>query len=130
MRVLLYLLVCCAMPLLCASQQPSDSSGLGTIHGFLKTAYARIEDADTKSLAIGMHESYRALCKRFGARVVGYELRKMFESQRADLEISVYRLKKVGVLLRRLQEEADDDDDDGDDLQMHQLRMRRMRTSV
>jgi hypothetical protein len=55
----------------------------------------------------------------------------MFESQRADLEISVYRLKKVGVLLRRLQEEADDDDDDdGDELQMHQLRMRRMRTSV
>ena len=115
------------MPLSCAS----DSSGLGTIHGFLKTAYAQIEDADTKSLAIGMHETYKALCKQFGARVVGNELRMMYESQRADLEISMYRMKKVGVLLRRLQEEVDDDDeDDGDELQMHRLRINRMRASA
>lgn len=102
----------CFVVSLCSCQ--SSEPGLATIQGFLKTAYARIEDADTKSLAIGMRDAYRTLCRQFSAKLVAAELEYMYRSQRSDLEISIYRLKKVGFLLQRLRAEAEDDDDDGD----------------
>lgn len=86
-----------------------------TVNGFLKTAYSRIEEADVKSLTFSLIESYRALQVKFGAWAVSQELGMIYESQRADLKISMARLNKLGSLLQRLEAETAYDGDDGEE---------------
>ena len=89
-------------------------SAFPLVNGFMKTAYARIEEADIKSLTANMLDSYAELCDKFGASVVSAELRSLYESQSADLEISLSRMRKLGGLLRHLQSSLPGDDGDGE----------------
>jgi hypothetical protein len=81
----------------------------GVVSKFMKTVYAEINSADTKSLAARFGPEFYALCEAQGVERVSSEIAVLYEMRTNDLELALDNMKKMSLLFQRLFASEGDD---------------------
>ena len=70
---------------------------------FFKYSFTRLDEGDVKSLAIVMKDAYLNLCQTLeGCRDAEYGLEDLYQRRNTELQINVNKMRKLGMLFRRL----------------------------
>ena len=70
---------------------------------FFKYSFTRLDEGDARSLAMVMKDAYLDLCKTLhGCRDAEFGLEDLFQRRNTELQINVNKMRKLGLLFRRL----------------------------
>lgn len=119
------------MMLACASSQPfglrsgeePDISEVLPEHTavdrFFKNSFNHIDRGDVQSLSMKMMDAYSDLCRAMhGCREAASRLGDLYQRRYVDLEMSMGKMRKLGMVLQRLTSAGripEDGDEEGDD---------------
>jgi hypothetical protein len=79
---------------------------------FLKYSFHRLDDGDVRTLALVMRKQYAKLCIELNGRDrAEKELEDIYTRRYNEILVLVYKMQKLGLLIKRLNSEASSDDD-------------------
>lgn len=119
---LLLIMLACVLgqPFGLRSSEPDISAVLPehtAVDRFFKNSFNNLERGDAKSLSMKMMDAYLDLCRAMhGCREAAVRLGDLYQRRFVDLEISMGKMHKLGMILQRLTNAGripEDDDDEG-----------------